>query len=271
MKSALIPTLFAALSLVTFSGPALGKAAPQGDDPVPELKSVSGHPMQYYVVRPDGWTRDRTWPIVVAVEAAEKEFKTNAERFARARGKQPFVIVTPITVTNGNQGQRDPAVYPYSSATWDRIDKEGVCAFDEDGLARVIKEVREAYHGEDLIYLTGFEAGAHLVWATIFHHPEWLAAAAPVAGNYRGRCVDGNPFSEAPSRATLPVRGFASAGDKSFGPGSALFSQWKDAQKLAQAHGYTNVTETVIAGKDHVPLPEETLAYFTSLRKAASR
>ena len=140
MKAAFIPALLTALGFLAFSGSA-GQTAPQGVAPVPELKSVSGHPMQYYVVRPEGWTRDRTWPIVIALEAAEKEFKANAERFARARGKQPFIIVTPITVTNGNQGQRDPAVYPYSSATWDRIEKEGVCAFDEDGLARAFEKL----------------------------------------------------------------------------------------------------------------------------------
>ena len=257
-------TLFAA----TRSTP---QTTPRSTEPAAELKSVAGHPMQYYVVRPEGWTRDRKWPIVVALEAAEKEFKLNAERFAKAGRALPFIIVTPITVSNGNAGQRDQGVYPYSVATWDRIDNDGVCAFDENGLAQVVKEVRTDYNGEDLIYLTGFEAGAHLVWATVFHHPEWLAAAAPVAGNYRGRCVDGQPFSEAASRGSLPIRGFATEGDKFFGPGGAIFSQWKDARTLAESRGYKNVSEVVVAGKDHVPLPAEVLGYFASLRKTPSR
>jgi poly(3-hydroxybutyrate) depolymerase len=242
-------------------------AAPPPTDRVPELKAAVGHPMQYYVVRPEGWTREHKWPIVVALEAAEKEFKLNAERFARAAGKGPFVIVTPITVTNGNAGHRDPQVYPYSSATWDRIDKDGICAFDEDGLAQVLKDVREAYNGEDLVYLTGFEAGTHLLWATVFHRPEILAAAAPVAGNYRGRCMDEKSFSTHASREKLPVRGFAGDGDKDFGPAAAIFAQWKDARAAAESHGYRNVSESIVAGKGHVPLPGEVLAYFTDLRK----
>ncbi len=266
LGSGLVRSAFLLLTLVT-ANPSTYADTASGANPVAELRTVSGHPMQYYVVRPTGWTRDRKWPVVVALEAAEKGFKLNAERFARAGRTLPFVIVTPVTVTNGNAGQRDPAIYPYSSATWDRIEKEGVCAFDEEGLARVIKEVRESCNGEDLIYLTGFEAGAHLVWATVFHHPEWLAAAAPVAGNYRGRCVDGQPFSEAPSRASLSVRGFAADGDQGFGPKGAVFSQWKDARRLAESHGYQNVSEVVVAGKGHVPLPDEVLAYFVSLRK----
>lgn len=246
-------------------------AAPQSIEPVAERKTASGHPMQYYVVRPTQWTGDRKWPNVVALEAAEKEFKLNAERFARAGQKMPFVIVTPMTVTNGNAGQRDPAVYPYSTATWGRIDKEGVCVFDEFGLAQVVKEVRETNVGEDLIYLAGFEAGAHLVWATVFHHPEWLAAATPVAGNYRGRCVDGQPISAHPSRETLRIRGFAPESDTMFGPGGALFSQWKDARKPGESHGYRNVTEVVVAGKEHRPLPEEVLADLAELRKTQGK
>jgi len=101
----------------------------------------------------------------------------------------------------------------------------------------------------------------------VFHKPEILAAAAPVAGNYRGRCVDGNPISQHVARATLPIRGFAADGDKDFGPAAAIFAQWKDARALAESHGYKNVSETVIAGKGHVPLPDEVIAYFTELRK----
>jgi len=258
---------FRLLLLALLASGSMTNAAPPPPDRVPELKTAVGHPMQYYVVRPEGWTRDRKWPILVALEAAEKEFKVNAERFAGASGKGPFVIVTPITVTNGSAGQRDPKIYPYSTATWDRIDKDGVCAFDEEGLAQVVKDVREAYSGEDLVYLTGYEAGAHLVWATVFHRPEILAAAAPVAGNYRGRCVDEKSMSQHASREKLPVRGFAADGDKGFGPGGVVYSQWKDAKALALSHGYKNVSESIIAGKDHVPLPAEVVAYFIELRK----
>jgi len=252
---------------------AAGVAAGAGSSPpaaTAVLRSLAGHSMQYYVVRPEGWSPARKWPVVVAVEAAEKEFRLNAERFAAAGRKLPFIIVTPITVTNGNAGHRDPAIYPYSASTWDQIEKEGVCVFDEKGLAEVLKDVREKDGGDDLVYLTGFEAGAHLVWATIFHHPEALAAAAPVAGNYRGRCVDGQPLSSSPARAHLPVRGFATDGDATFGPGAVLFAQWKEAQKLARDHGYLDVKEVIIKGKGHVPLPEDVLAYFDSVRAVAS-
>jgi poly(3-hydroxybutyrate) depolymerase len=171
-------------------------------------------------------------------------------------------------------------VYPYSTATWDAIAKDGICRFDIEGLMNVLQDVRTAYHGEERIYLTGFEAGAHLVWAFVFRHPELLAAASPAAGNYRGRCMEDQKFSVDPARISikLPIRAIQGQLDTLWGPGGGGFAQWLDAKQLAQAHGYADVTETLVPGKGHVPMPEEVLGYFMSLQtpisfrsKAASR
>ncbi len=62
------------------------------NDPSPLLKIASKHAMQYYLSLPKNWSADKAWPIVVAVEAAEKEFKENARRFAEARKSLPFII-----------------------------------------------------------------------------------------------------------------------------------------------------------------------------------
>ncbi len=228
-------------------------------------RTASRHPMQYFVSLPDNWRADKTWPIVVAVEAAEKEFRENVKRFAEARRDLPFIIVTPINVTNGNAGQRDPAVYPYSVATWDAIARDGICRFDLDGLMNVLQDVKRDFHGEERVYLTGFEAGAHLVWAMTFRHPEQLAAAAPIAGNYRGRCMEDGNFSSDPARNKLPIHAMQGQLDTSWGPSSGGYAQWLDARKLAQAHGYADISETVVPGKAHVPMPEEVLGYFASL------
>ncbi len=234
-------------------------------EPVLLQKTASKHAMQYFVSLPKNWRADRSWPIVIAVEAAEKEFKENAKRFAEARGDLPFIIVTPINVTNGNAGQRDPAVYPYSVATWDAIAKDGICNFDINGLLNVLQDVRREYHGEEHVYLTGFEAGAHLVWAMTFRHPEQLAAAAPIAGNYRGRCMEDGKFSDNPARNKLPIHAMQGQLDAGWGPGSSAYAQWLDAKTLAQAHGYRNISETAVPDKVHAPMPEAVLEYFASL------
>jgi poly(3-hydroxybutyrate) depolymerase len=226
----------------------------------PELKTASGKLMQYYVSLPVNWKPDKKWPIVVVAEAAEKEFKENAQRFINARGQMPFIIIAPVIVTNGNYGRRDPAVYPYVSATLDKIEAMGDCEFDMSGVLQAVNDVKKNYNGEDQFFITGFEAGTHLVWAMVFQHPELLRAAAPVAGNYIGRCMDNAPFSSHPAKSGLPVKGFT-------GQGGRAYYQYQNAKKAAQAHGYKNVSETVVPGKAHVPLPQEVLVYFFSVIK----
>jgi predicted peptidase len=230
-----------------------------------QLKTSSTTLMQYYVSLPENWSPAKKWPIVVIAEEAEKAFKDNTLRFIKARGNMPFIIVSPIIVTNGNYGRRNAAVYPYSSQTWDQIDAMTDCKFDIEGVMSVVNDVAKAFNGDSQFYLTGFEAGAHLVWAMVFEHPEALKAAAPVAGNYIGRCV--NTFSAHPSKTNLPIRAFVGGADKDWGPQGRAYYQWQNARKLAITNGYKNITESIIAGKGHQPLPDETLAYFYSLIK----
>ena len=229
---------------------------------VPEIKKANDHPMQYYISLPNGWTANKKWPVVFAVEAADKQFKQNAERFIAARKNMPFIIVVPINTTNGQQGHRDPAIYPYSKAVWDTIDKVSTCKFDLDGLQSIIKDLKAKYAAADKVFITGFEAGTHLVWAMIFQHPELLYAAAPVAGNFRNRCLDQNTFSNHESRILLPVKNFTGANDKDFGVAGTIYYQYIEAKKLSIAHGYKNISEMEVAGKGHEPLPAEVLEYF---------
>ncbi len=230
-----------------------------------ELKKSAGTLMQYYVSLPEGWSPDKKWPVVVICEEAEKAFKENTLRFIKARGKMPFIIISPVIVTNGNYGRRNAAIYPYTTQTWDAIDAMSDCKFDVDGLVQIVNDVQKNYNGESHFYITGFEAGTHLVWAMIFEHPELLKAAAPVAGNYISRCV--NTVSADAAKATLPVMGFVGDGDKDWGAASRLYGQWQTARKQAIDNGYKNISETVVKGKGHVPMPDETLAYFYSLYK----
>jgi predicted peptidase len=236
-----------------------------GQTPTPELIKASDHPIQYYISLPNGWTANSKWPVVIAVEAADKQFKQNAERFMVARKNMPFIIVAPFITTNGQQGHKDSTIYPYSKAVWDTIDKVSICKFDMDGLQSIIRDVKTNYSGTDKIFITGFEAGTHLVWAMIFQHPELLYAAAPVAGNYRSRCMENNTFSGHQSRLQLPIKNFTGADDEGFGVKGKVYYQYLEAKNLAIAHGYKNISETEVANKTHVPLPDEVLNYFFTI------
>jgi poly(3-hydroxybutyrate) depolymerase len=230
-----------------------------------KLLSATGHPMQYYVSLPKGWSASKKWPALVIFEAAEKEYKTNLERFVAARGDLPFILIAPIHTNNGNQGRRDPKLFPYSTETWDYIDKVGDCKFNEDGLKQVFTDCKKLFSTEDKFYLTGFEAGTHVLWSLVFHHPEYIKAAIPVAGNYRGRCVDVNAISSDSMKSIIPINALFGEQDGVFGPSSTLYGQWVEAKDLAIKNGYKEVTETIIKGKGHVPMPGEVLTQFSKL------
>lgn len=238
---------------------------------IPELKKASNHPIQYYISLPNNWSAKTKWPVVVVLEEAAKEFKKNAERFIAARKDMPFIIVAPLITTNGNYGIRDSTIYPYSKAVWDTIDKISNCKFDMDGLQNITVDIKKHYSGFDKIFLTGFEAGTHLLWAAILQHPECLYAAAPVAGNYRSRCIENNQVSNDASRIQLPIKNFTGSEDEAFGRKGKLYGQYLEAKNLALSHGYKNITEIEISGKGHEPLPDEVMNYFYSIWQTAKK
>jgi predicted peptidase len=230
-----------------------------------DLKTASHHPIQYYISLPANWSMASTWPVVIVLEDADKKFKINAQRFADARKNMPFIIVAPFITTNGTQGHKDSTVYPYSKSVWDTIDKVSICRFDEEGLQNIIDDVKKKYSGSAKVFITGFEAGTHLVWSMVFHHPELLYAAAPVAGNYRGRCMENNSFSTHESRKQLPVKNFTGSDDREFGVNGRFYGQYLEAKNLALSHGYENISEAEIKYKGHEPLPENVLGYFNTV------
>ena len=233
----------------------------------PQLKTASSHPIQYYLSLPEGWTAGKRWPVVVVIESAERQFLEAATAFARARASRPFILITPLVVTNGGSGYRSVPTYHYSDAVWDRIQDSGPFNFDMDGIAAIMQDVVKQYGGEDKYFVTGFEAGGHTVWGILFNHPEVVRAAALVCPNYLGRWVDEGHISSAAERTALPIRNLVGTKDTLCSPGNPIYTQMQRAMNLADAHGYKNVSLTHVEGKGHERLADEVLAYFSSLIK----
>jgi len=228
-----------------------------------ELKTASSHPMQYYLSLPDGWNAGKKWPVVVAIESANRDFQGNAAEFARARGKMPVIIVTPMVVTGGGAGFRSVPAYKYADAVWNEIDRVGAFHFDDTGIAAVMSDVQRLYGGEERYFLTGWEAGGHTVWAMLFRHPERLRAVAPVSTNYLGRWMTPENFSSSPARAQLPIRVIQSS--QLAAP--FLAQQTADAIELAKSHGFGNVS-IVKVDKPHGPMADEVMQFFASVTAA---
>lgn len=228
-----------------------------------DLATAGSHPIRYYLSLPQGWTAGKKWPVVIVIESANRNFQKTAELFARARGSMPFILATPMVVTNGGPSYRQVPNYRYSDTEWERIEKEGGCRFDQEGIAAVSADVQKRYGGEEKYFLTGWEAGGHTVWAAIFQHPESMRAAAPVDSNFANRCLDGG-FSSSAARSSLPIRVFLSALDIEVAPNRYVTLQSGQAKALAEQHGFGPVSQQMVA-KPHGPMPEEVLAWFLSL------
>jgi predicted peptidase len=245
-------------------------AQPKPNDSL-QLETANNHPMQYFLSLPEKWAIIKKWPIVVIIESADKEYKENALRFVRTRKDMPFILVAPFNVNNSRYGRRDPNIFPYSKETWDIIEKTGDCKFNMDGISRIVSDVQKKYNGEQRFFITGFEAGAHTVWQFLFQHPEWLIAAAPVAGNYnQNSCMRDELFSKDSALIKLPVKGFSGSTDTLYGAKGFVYDQWENAGKAAADHGYRNISEQIIPGKGHVPLPTEVLGWFLEIWKNQS-
>jgi poly(3-hydroxybutyrate) depolymerase len=226
------------------------------------LKTALNHPIQYYLSLPEGWTRDKKWPVVFTIEGGLKNFRNGAEVYAIARNHMPFIIVSPVILTDGGgDHQRNLPEYHYAPEVWDQIESIGICAFDQQGLDAIMTDLRQQYGAEDKYFITGHSAGAHLTWAMVLMNPEKLAAAATSCGNFSARCI--STVSNATQRVSLPVRAFQGEIDEHR---QGLEGQFARAREVATAHGYKNISYEVVKGAGHVPLAGQVLAYFSSLR-----
>jgi predicted esterase len=243
----------------------------------PVRKTAIASPMQYWISVPKGWPGKRTWPVVMTIAGAGRDYEANAKLFAAVRDNEnyPFIIVSPVLLTNSGDGPvpRTQAGLDYPSSTWDLIDRVGRCAFDKAGVAAVIAEARNQYSGASRDFLTGFSGGGNPTWAIVLTQPELLRAAAPVASNFSGRCVTKETFtpvsvSNAPERVMLPIRTFFGENDDFRTLG---IPQVEAATTLGRANGYTNFSLTLVPNFGHDPMPATVLSYFYSLLSPAER
>jgi hypothetical protein len=231
----------------------------------PQLKTASTHPIQYYLSLPEGWTAAKKWPVVVVIDSADRAFLEAANAFAMARKQRPFIMVTPLVVTNGGSGFRSVPTYHYSDQVWDRIQNSGPFKFDMDGITAIMQDVIKDYGGEDKYFIAGLEAAGHTIWGILFNRPEALRGAALVCPNYAGRWVDEAHMSSAPERAALPVRTLVGTKDTVCVQDHPIYIQMQKAMSVAEAHGYKNVSLIRVEGKGHERLADEVLEYFSTL------
>src|SRR6059058_2279494 len=166
--------------LLSITSVAAGRLTAQQPDAAQGIteRTAMAHPIHYFVSLPPGWNPQRTWAVIVVIPDADREFRKTAATFAAARGSTPFVIVVPMILGGGGTAQQHKNSFDYSDSVWSIADKVGFCSFDEAGLTAVLDDVRRLYHSDSKIFLTGWEAGGHVVIPQLFTHPDRIRAVA---------------------------------------------------------------------------------------------
>jgi len=233
------------------------------------LQRTPTHPMRYHLALPAGWTREKTWPVVIVIPDAARDFAGNLKAFVAARGERPFILVAPEVMSCGGARSRTSEHYSYSPAEWDSISAGDDFVFDDGGLAAVLADVRARWNGEAKAFLTGWEAGGHTVWAQALRRPERWRAVAPVSTNYAGRGLDSTTFSHAPERASLPIQVLRCGDPKGAVAEGLKFGDQQTTRALAdaRAHGFAPAPVRVVPKASHGPLPVPVLAWFDTLRR----
>jgi dienelactone hydrolase len=228
---------------------AAGISAMEGWQLLPKPQIAHHHPLRYYLALPAHWSPERAWPILVVVDGVNRgHFLWNFLRFQHARHSLPFILISPLVISNsGHPNFHD---YPYRPEVWAQMQNQGAVPFDATGVLAIVGEVQQTYQGEPTFYLTGWSAGGHLAWHLIFTHPERLAGVVLAGSNYAGRGV--TTISTALERAQLPILGLQGDRDARL---TALNVQWQKATTLAAQHGYRNITRTIIPHAPHDPFP----------------
>jgi hypothetical protein len=73
------------------------------------------------------------------------------------------------------------------------------------------------------------------------------------------------------SPTDLPVTVFQVQSGQDVAPGMFVYKQSQQARKIAEEHGFRNVSERIVADKPHSPLADEVLAYFASIWERGRR
>ena len=226
-----------------------------------ETKTATTHPMIYLLSLPKAWKKGKTWPVVVAIEDADRDFPREMMAFEKARGDLPFILVVPEVLTNGGPNYVRSVNYGYSEKIWTKILQEDPWTFDQQGIAAVIDDVHRLYGGDTKYFLTGWEAGGHTAFALAFNHPENLRAAAVCCPNYAGRNVQ---FSTWKDRSKVPITIFYGTKDEGMKDGQPLAIQTERAISEAHKHGF-DITMKTIPDAGHDPLAPSVLQWFASL------
>jgi poly(3-hydroxybutyrate) depolymerase len=184
----------------------------------------------YIVQTPKGYTKDRSWPLVVALHGMGGEAKNFAECWAAPAANAGFFVAVP----NGDAqtpcrcGQCDGMVRTWSLRS-------------EKFILWMIGEIRKKYEIDDCaVFLSGFSAGAQLALYLAVRNPGVFAGTVPVGGG----TIRGIGPERLRRAKSLPVLLVAGGRDPASGMVAASGERLKEL-------GFGDVTVQLIPGIGH--------------------
>jgi hypothetical protein len=257
IRMRLLRGLFALVVALALVSPA------SAEDTTAHRFTAPSHPMDYLVSLPAGWTPERTWPVLVAIPDASREFAPTMDGFIAARRNKPWIIVVPIVLGGGGAPWRFPELFGYKPDVFARAEKDGLCNFDPNGIAAVLQDVRTRFKAEGRAFITGWEAAGHVIWREVIHNPKSYYAAALVLPNFQGRCIEETKVVK--TTAPLPIGILRGADDKLAFNGAPLDLQTRSATDYVRGIGH-RVEEITVPGKVRGPFPDEVFEFFEKVR-----
>lgn len=133
--------------------------------------SIDGAIHHYQVFVPDGWTAEKSWPVVLFLHGSGERGSDNHAQLSQ--GLPPWLV---------EHGQGFPAVVVIPQAPPDTRWNGAI----ETMALKMLDDSIEAWHGDrQRLYLTGLSMGSYGAWQIAVDHPGMFAAAAIICGGIR--------------------------------------------------------------------------------------
>ncbi len=207
------------------------------------VRGLAGNAMRYHLSLPNGWSRDRVWPVVLAITGSNANFGVLAEGYRQARGPLPFICLTPTTVSSTANHSLVAKNFPHLTAEeLSRLTAMSAAdrlAWDVAGVLRAIDDVHRHFAGESQVYLSGFSKGGHLAWHLAFAEASRLHMVYP-------SCAVFDPKVDVPAGPQIlrvPILAFQGQADHL--RQDTLEPCWDAALRLALARGYAEVPRLI--------------------------
>jgi poly(3-hydroxybutyrate) depolymerase len=173
------------------------------------LRTATTHPIRYFFALPRGYTpsSSKQWPVLVALAGqSDNPSEETAQAYLEARGDLPFILVVPCTLTNVIHTPQATVKFQEYYPTLPLPDWPERQSWDEKGILAILDDLQAREDVQPRVYLTGFSSGGILTYHLIVRHPERLAGAVTVCGNFQDTGYRANRRTYPSETLALPIR-----------------------------------------------------------------